>query len=102
MQYYDEPYCHKDLSKKINLYLDLIVSQLASKSQVDIQSENWVSPDKIFSFNYTNTYQRIHDSLPVEYLHGSHGEFQNIVLGVSEIEGVIDGVIVVVGDTVGV
>lgn len=69
-----------------NLYLDLIVSQLASKSQVDIQSENWVSPDKIFSFNYTNTYQRIHDSLPVEYLHGSHGEFQNIVLGVSEIE----------------
>src|SRR5690606_39348800 len=41
---------------------------------------------KIYSFNYTNVYQRLHDSVSVEYLHGSHGEFQNIVLGISDLE----------------
>lgn len=27
----------------------------------------------------------MHDSIDVEYLHGSHGEYQNIVLGVSDL-----------------
>lgn len=69
-----------------NLYLELIVSQLSPANTFSIESEDWIYPDKIFSFNYTNTYQRIHDSVDVEYLHGSHGEDQNIVLGVSDLE----------------
>ena len=75
-----------ELIEIFNLYLDLVVSQLQPKYIIDINSENWLTPDKIFSFNYTNTYQRIHDSVTVDYLHGSHGEFQNIVLGISDLE----------------
>lgn len=69
-----------------NIYLELIISPLMPSLNLDINSEDWIYPDKIYSFNYTNTYQRIHDSLEVEYLHGSHGEHQNIVLGVSDLE----------------
>ncbi|TCB65406.1 AbiH family protein [Acinetobacter sp. ANC 4178] len=69
-----------------NLYLDLIVSQLSSTDTFSIESEDWIYPDKIFSFNYTNTYQRLHKSVEVEYLHGSCGQNQNIVLGVSDLE----------------
>ena len=71
-----------------NLYLELVVSRLIPISALSIESDDWIYPDKIYSFNYTNTYQRIHDSVSVkvEYLHGSHGEEQNIVLGVSDLE----------------
>ncbi|MDQ9020605.1 AbiH family protein [Acinetobacter sichuanensis] len=69
-----------------NLYLELIVSQLSPIETFSVVSQDWSYPNKIFSFNYTNTYQRIHDSVEVEYLHGSHGEEQNIVLGVSDLE----------------
>ena len=69
-----------------NLYLDLIVSQLLPKNIYSIEGEDWISPNKIYSFNYTNTFQRIYDSVDVEYLHGSHGVDQNIVLGVSDLE----------------
>ena len=82
-------YAQKQLDEFIeifDLYLELIVSQLQLKCTVEIAAEHWLYPDKIFSFNYTNTFQRIHNSVKVEYLHGSHGEFQNIVLGVSELE----------------
>ena len=69
-----------------NLYLKLIISNLQTTSKFLIQSEDWVSPDKIYSFNYTNTFQRLYDNIPIDYLHGSYGEEQNIVLGVSELE----------------
>lgn len=69
-----------------NLYLELIVSQLSPINSFTIDKEDWTYPEKIFSFNYTNTFQRIHDSVDVEYLHGSHGQYQNIVLGISDIE----------------
>ncbi|RZG74381.1 AbiH family protein [Acinetobacter sp. WCHAc060025] len=69
-----------------DLYLELVVSQLSPASMLEIEAKEFVYPDKIYSFNYTNTYQRIHDSVEVEYLHGSHGEHQNIVLGVSDLE----------------
>ncbi|AXY57994.1 hypothetical protein CDG60_16355 [Acinetobacter chinensis] len=69
-----------------DLYLELVISQLNPASMLDIEAKEFVYPDKIYSFNYTNTYQRIHDSVEVEYLHGSHGEYQNIVLGVSDLE----------------
>jgi len=76
----------EDFIEIFNLYLELIVSQLSPINRFSIQSEDWIYPDKIFSFNYTNTYQRIHDSIEVEYLHGRHGVEQNIVLGVSDLE----------------
>jgi predicted DNA-binding ArsR family transcriptional regulator len=68
-----------------NVYLEIIVGQLSQSKMIDIDAE-WSYPDKIFSFNYTNTYQRLHDAVDVEYLHGSCGNDQNIVLGVSDLE----------------
>jgi len=68
-----------------NLYLELVISQLSKNTMIEINSKEWSSPDKIFSFNCTNTYQRLHDSVTIEYLHGSCGEYQNIVLGVDEL-----------------
>ena len=81
-------FLHTELERFIeifNLYLEIIVGQLFQSGRIDIDAE-WSYPDKIFSFNYTNTYQRLHDSVNVEYLHGSCGEYQNIVLGVSDLE----------------
>jgi len=69
-----------------NLYLELIVSQLFPINRYTIESEDWIRPDKIYSFNYTDTFQRIYEAVDVEYLHGSHGESQNIVLGISDLE----------------
>lgn len=69
-----------------NLYLELVVSVLQLNCTVEINSQEWAMPNKIYSFNYTNVYQRLHDSVSAEYLHGSHGEFQNIVLGISDLE----------------
>ena len=57
-----------------------------SNSLFELDRNDWAQPDLIYSFNYTNTYQRIHNSVKVEYLHGSHGQQQNIVLGVSDLE----------------
>jgi len=68
-----------------NVYLEIIVGKLSQSKMIDIDAE-WSYPDKIFSFNYTNTYQRLHDAVDVEYLHGSCGNDQNIVLGVSDLE----------------
>lgn len=75
-----------DFIEIFNLYLELIVSQLSPMNSFSFESKNWVYPDKVYSFNYTNTFQRIHDSVDVDYLHGSHGQSQNIVLGISELE----------------
>ena len=76
----------EDLIEIFNLYLELIVSKLFQNTMIEINAKEWSYPDKIFSFNYTNTYQRLHDSVNVEYLHGSCGEYQNIVLGISDLE----------------
>ncbi len=69
-----------------NIYLDLIVNEFKHQTQLQIDAKEWIYPDLIYSFNYTNTYARFHDSVKIEYLHGSHGEYQNIVLGVSDLE----------------
>lgn len=74
-----------DFIEIFNLYLELIVSNLNRNCDVNIRSEDWLYPDKVYSFNYTNTYQRIHDNVAVDFLHGSSGEEQNIVLGVSDL-----------------
>jgi len=69
-----------------NEYLQLVIRELVLNKSLEISTENWVNPNKIYSFNYTNTYQRIYDAVEVEYLHGSHGENQNIVLGISDLK----------------
>ncbi|NNG81183.1 AbiH family protein [Acinetobacter sp. ANC 5378] len=75
-----------DFIEIFNLYLELVVNKFLLNCEVEIKSPDWVCPVKIFSFNYTNTYQRLYDSVDVEYLHGSCGEHQNIVLGVSDVK----------------
>lgn len=82
-------FAHEQLEEFIkifDLYLEVVISQLKPNCLFAIDSENWVYPDRIFSFNYTNTFQRIYKSAEIEYLHGRHGEQQNIVLGISDIE----------------
>ncbi len=79
-----------------NLYLILIIDKLEPKGRFEIftrsnslfglEENNWTEPNKIYSFNYTNTYQKLYDqSTETDYLHGSFGEKQNIVLGVSDL-----------------
>ena len=79
-----------------NLYLILIIDKLEPKGRFEIftrsnslfglEENNWTEPNKIYSFNYTNTYQKLYDqSTETDYLHGSFGEKQNIVLGVSDV-----------------
>ncbi|MCH7314087.1 AbiH family protein [Acinetobacter sp. ANC 3882] len=69
-----------------NLYLELIINNFQHKNELSIDSKDWIYPDFIYSFNYTNTYSRLYDCVKIEYLHGSHGEYQNIVLGISDLE----------------
>jgi hypothetical protein len=86
----------EDFIKIFNLYLELIVDNLEPKGQFEIfiksnslfeLNENiWDQPNIIYSFNYTNTYQRMYGKTKVEYLHGVLGKNQNIVLGVSDLE----------------
>lgn len=76
-----------DLIKIFDLYLSLIIAQLKPRSKFKISEESFLEPDKILSFNYTNTYQKIYGLVEdTQYLHGSHGEKQNIVLGVSDLD----------------
>ena len=73
--------------KIFNLYLELVIDRLEPKSQFKIEANNWVQPDHIFSFNYTNTFQKFYqNNVKTEYLHGKFGEKQNIVLGISDLE----------------
>lgn len=69
-----------------NIYLELIVDKLDPKPQFKIQSQSWVQPDHIFSFNYTNSFQKFYTLTSTEFLHGRFGEKQNIVLGISDLE----------------
>ncbi|NNH34860.1 hypothetical protein HLH12_04625 [Acinetobacter sp. NIPH 2377] len=85
-----------DFIEIFNLYLELVIDklQLETSLEIFVKSDSlfelnkncWIKPDLIYSFNYTNTYQRIYGLVEVEYLHGSHGENQNIVLGISDLE----------------
>ena len=75
-----------DFIEIFNLYLELVINQLIPVHKFSIESKEWINPDQIYSFNYTSTYQKFYDqSVETDYLHGSFGEEQNIVLGVSEL-----------------
>ncbi|MGE8573275.1 MAG: AbiH family protein [Acinetobacter amyesii] len=85
-----------DFIEIFNSYLELIIDKLKplkklelfmeSKSLLELGENCWMEPNVIYSFNYTNTYQRLHNLVRTEYLHGSHGENQNIVLGISDLD----------------
>jgi hypothetical protein len=69
-----------------NLYISLIIFKLEPRKQLKIKSKIFNLPKDIYSFNYTDTYQRFYiTESHVSYLHGKFGEKQNIVLGVSEL-----------------
>lgn len=68
-----------------NFYLVEIVQKLNPKTALNIQSEEWAQPSKIYSFNYTDTYKKNYKNVKTEYLHGKCGEQQNIVLGISDL-----------------
>lgn len=72
--------------KIFNFYLVEIVQKLNPKTALNIQSEEWAQPSKIYSFNYTDTYKKNYKNVKTEYLHGKCGEQQNIVLGVSDLD----------------
>jgi hypothetical protein len=71
--------------KIFNLYLVEIIQKLNPKTALNIQSENWEQPKRLYSFNYTNTYTKGYNNVTIEYLHGKCGENQNIVLGISDL-----------------
>ena len=81
---------HSQLDKFIkifNLYLELVIDKLVPICNVKIEAKEWILPDKIYSFNYTNTYQKFYaQSEDTDFLHGHFGKDQNIVLGVSELQ----------------
>lgn len=68
-----------------NLYLELVIDKLVPICNVKIEAKEWISPNKIYSFNYTNTYRKFYDFVEIDYLHGNLGKDQNIVLGISEL-----------------
>ncbi|ENX12843.1 hypothetical protein F894_02763 [Acinetobacter sp. CIP 51.11] len=69
-----------------NLYLTLVVDNSDPKVDFMINASDWINPDQIYSFNYTNTFQRLYSNVVVDYLHGFCGKNQNIVLGISDLE----------------
>lgn len=76
-----------DFIEIFNIYLELVINHLIPNHKFSIESKEWINPDQIYSFNYTKTYQKLYDqSVETDYLHGSFGKEQNIVLGVSELE----------------
>lgn len=45
-----------------------------------------IDVDKVYSFNYTNTFGRFYDLKDSQFLHGKSGSTQNIVLGISDLK----------------
>ena len=77
----------EDFIKIFDSYLDLIISNLSMNCNFFIKGDSWTSPDKIYSFNYTNTYRKFYaQTADTDFLHGRFGKDQNIVLGVSELQ----------------
>lgn len=69
-----------------NFYLIEIVDNFIPVEQLEIVHSDFDFINKIYSFNYTNTYEKFYGKTKdIEFLHGSSGETQNIVLGISEL-----------------
>lgn len=67
-----------------NTYLTEIIGKLKPKNSFHFVQSNNI--DKVFSFNYTQTYENFYKrNVDIEYLHGKSGSNQNLVLGISDI-----------------
>ena len=76
-----------DFIQIFNSYLELIINELEPEQQFKIIEKSLIQIDKIYSFNYTNSYQKFYDDeVDIEFLHGKLGEKQNIVLGIDDLE----------------
>lgn len=81
-----------NFSELFNEYL-LVIERLFSKKLLSIKNDlkllKMSKIDKVFSFNYTSTFENLYGTVGVEFLHGkvskNKGEI-NIVLGVSSLD----------------
>ncbi|RZH00371.1 AbiH family protein [Acinetobacter pittii] len=74
-----------DFIEIFNLYLTLIINNLAPLSNFKIEELNNIN--KVYSFNYTNSFEKFYNSeVEIYYLHGKSGENQNLVLGISDLK----------------
>lgn len=81
-----------NFSHLFNEYLLLIESLFSKKipnMKNDLKLLKMSAIDKVFSFNYTSTFENLYGTVGVEFLHGKiskNEEEINIVLGVSELD----------------
>ncbi|ENU93083.1 hypothetical protein F971_01123 [Acinetobacter vivianii] len=69
-----------------NFYLEVLVKSLKPQIKLKISTIELKELDKVYSFNYTNSYSRFYETeKKIEFLHGCTGEKQNIVLGISDL-----------------
>ncbi len=85
-KFINSSYNQLELFKEIlNSYLMEIIEHLKLREKILIP-EPLNCLDHIFSFNYTSTIKRFHNSdMEIEFLHGQCGLKQNIVLGISDL-----------------
>lgn len=75
----------EDFIEIFNLYLTLIIDKLEPRVKFNLNILN--SIEKVFSFNYTNTFTKFYkNDIDIEYLHGKSGLDQNLVLGISDLK----------------
>lgn len=68
-----------------NRYLIEIVESLNANQEL-LKFECILQVNQLFSFNYTNTFQRLYkQNIKIDFLHGKCGDSQNIVLGLSDL-----------------
>ncbi|RLL48614.1 hypothetical protein D9K79_05310 [Acinetobacter cumulans] len=81
-----------NFSQLFNEYLLLIESLFSKKipsMKSDLKILKMSKIDKVFSFNYTSTFEHLYGTVGVDFLHGKiskNKEEVNIVLGVSELD----------------
>lgn len=69
-----------------NFYLIEIVDNFIPVEQLEIIHSDFDFISKIYSFNYTNTYEKFYGKTKdIEFLHGRIGHSHNLVLGISDI-----------------
>lgn len=74
-----------DLIKVFNTYLSDIVQKLNCKQEL-AKLETIESAELLFSFNYTDTFDRLYQrNILIDFIHGKSGGKQNIVLGISDL-----------------